>query len=173
LRKRFLPREHKKRKKLKNSWRKPKGHHSKARRKERHAPKMPGFGYRTPKAERKEIKVVHNLQELKESSGTVQIARRVGLKKKLEMLKAAEKLKVRVSNVKLETLKKRVDAKLKPKKEEKPPKKKPEKKKATEKKAVSTVPKKKDAKTSKEPTAKKPAKKPAKKTATKRAGRGR
>jgi large subunit ribosomal protein L32e len=153
LNKKFLPREHKKRKKLKNRWRKPKGYHSKSRRKERHAPKMPGFGYRTPKEERKEIVVVHNMEELKKATGIVQIARRVGLKKKMEMLKAAEKLKVKVSNINMERVQKKIDAKLKKEEVKKPAKKKKPEKKPTEK-----APAKKPAGKKAEP---KPAKKPA------------
>jgi large subunit ribosomal protein L32e len=146
LNKRFLPREHKKRKKLKNRWRKPKGYHSKSRRKERHAPKMPGFGYRTPKVERKEIIVVHNMEELEQSSGIVQIARRVGLKKKMEMLKVAEKLKIRISNVNLERVQKKVDDKLKKDKlKKKPEKKKTEEKAPAKKPAAEKAPAKKDA----------------------------
>ncbi len=168
MKKRFLPREHKKRKKLKDRWRKPKGFHSKARRKERHAPRMPGFGYRTPKTERKETKVVHNLDELRQSSGMVQIASRVGLKKRLKMLELAEKMKIKVLNVKLERVRQKVEKKLKVEEKKPKKKKKPEpKKKGLEKKAA---PKKPAKQISKKAAPKKPA---PEKTTVRKAGRGR
>ena len=99
-------------KRLKNKpkWRRPKGMHSKVRRKEKQKGKMPSPGYRTPKRVRGLHPsglipvIVNNLEELKsigkKKEGAI-ISSRVGKKKKLEMLDYANKHKFTILNVKI------------------------------------------------------------------------
>lgn len=104
----FLRREFHKRKKLKATWRKPKGFHSKVRRKERHASKMPTSSIRTPKTVRGKHpsgmieKVVMNMSDLKNArkEEIIRIASKVGRRKRLQILETAKKMKFRVIGAK-------------------------------------------------------------------------
>ncbi len=89
-------------KRLKEVWRKPKGHHSKLREKRKGLHKMPNIGYKKPEKLRKKWPIIHNLKELKEhkKGEEIIIASAVGDKKRLELLKYCEKEGIIVKNIK-------------------------------------------------------------------------
>ncbi len=99
-----------KKKRVSKKWRKPKGIQSKMRLKRKGYRQRMSSGYRSPKLVKnlnkeglKEIRV-HNIKDLEnvkenENQGIV-ISKRVGIKKKVEILKRCKELKLRVLNVK-------------------------------------------------------------------------
>ncbi|MCX8174219.1 MAG: 50S ribosomal protein L32e [Thermoplasmata archaeon] len=104
----FLRQEwHRYRRLQKVKWRVPRGTHSKMRRHYGYRPNVVSVGYRGPKAARnlhpsgfKEV-LVHNLNELKMIDPKLEacrIARTVGMKKRMEIMKEAEKMGIRVLN---------------------------------------------------------------------------
>lgn len=111
MKKRFLPREHKKRKFMKQRWRKPKGHHSKMRRRERHQAKMPGTGFKSPESKRgmhpsgfKPV-VISNEKEIQgidKKLNAIYLSGRLGMRKKVELTKTAQKMGFKVLNPKSE-----------------------------------------------------------------------
>lgn len=88
-------------------WRKPKGIHSKLKVREKSKGKMPSPGYGKPKELRylhpsglKEV-LVSNIKELEKinpEKEAVRISHSVGKKKRTEILKKAEELKIKVLN---------------------------------------------------------------------------
>lgn len=94
-------------KRLGKKWRRPRGMHSKLRRKEKDKGKMPSSGYRAPKELRylhpsslREV-LVHNVNELQyidTKTQAAKIAHTVGKKKRVDILKKAEELKIKVLN---------------------------------------------------------------------------
>lgn len=104
----FVRQDNPKRMKVNYKWRKPKGIHSKIRHKFKGRRKMPSPGYKSPR----EAKGLHfsglmsvgvssaiDIAKIrKESEGAV-IARSVGIKKKLEILKKARELNVSILNL--------------------------------------------------------------------------
>ncbi len=110
--KRHYRKEAKKRKRLDKRWRKPKGMHSKVRRKERYVQKMPNPGERTPKSKRhvhpcglKEV-LVNNVSELEKVNPKEFAVRfgKIGMKKKIELCKIAEKKGIKILNADLKKL---------------------------------------------------------------------
>ena len=96
----------KKRPKL-QKWRRPRGRHSKIRRKRFSYPIQPGIGYGTPKELRhlvkgKHVLLVRNLKELEKAdkNATIVLSRTIGAKKRLEMLKRALELNLNVRGAK-------------------------------------------------------------------------
>ncbi len=92
---------------LKDTWRKPKGRHSKMRKQERGRGRIPKPGYGSPASVKglnkqgfREVRVfnVSDLSRIDKSRESALIASTVGRKKRLEMLKKAEELGVIVSN---------------------------------------------------------------------------
>jgi large subunit ribosomal protein L32e len=85
-------------------WRKPRGRHSKIRRKRFGYPKAPTVGYRSPGKERGTIAglvpyLVHNTKELGAlTKKNIAIVSRVGARKKLEILKMAREKGIRIAN---------------------------------------------------------------------------
>lgn len=115
-------------KKIEKKWRKPKGIHSKMRRRLKGHGKMPSIGYGAAKKIRylhpsgfKQI-LVRNLDDLKKidaKSEAALIAKTVGLRKKIKLLKKIKELKIKVLNVKdIDTFLKTAEEKFKTKKEE-------------------------------------------------------
>ena len=94
-------------KRVKPSWRRPRGRQAKIRAKEKAKLRMPTPGYRIPRELRylhpiglREV-LIHNVDELLKVDPTKEVARiagRVGKKKRGEILKKAEELKIRVLN---------------------------------------------------------------------------
>jgi len=93
---------------LHGKWRAPRGSTSKLRRKEKSHGKQPSIGYGAPRILRflhpsglKEV-LVHNVNELQkvDAKSAAKIAGSVGRKKRIEILKKAEEMKVRILNPK-------------------------------------------------------------------------
>jgi len=93
-----------KRKKSWRTWRKAKGIHSKIRKRRAGYPSRPSIGYATPRKNAGLVKglkpvLVHNVEELKKADKkSIVILARVGAKKKLEILKLAQEMKLPVLN---------------------------------------------------------------------------
>ena len=93
-----------KRKKI-QKWRRPRGRHNKIRKKRFGYQSKPEIGYKSPKIQLGKVLglnpiLVHNKNELKNvgiASGI--IIARVGAKKKLEIIKKAEEMKIRILNM--------------------------------------------------------------------------
>jgi large subunit ribosomal protein L32e len=93
--------------KLKESWRRPKGRHSKLRKSERARGTTPRSGYGSPREVRglnrlgyRETRVssMRDMERLDPREEMAVISGSVGRKKRLELLRLAEERKVRVSN---------------------------------------------------------------------------
>ena len=104
----FIRQDNPKRMKLNDKWRKPKGIHSKIRHKFKGRRKMPSPGYKSPREAKglhsSGLKIVgiQSINDLikirKESEGAV-IAKSVGMKKRIEILKKARELNVNILNL--------------------------------------------------------------------------
>lgn len=88
-------------------WRRPKGRHSKMRKKRAGYPISPSIGYGKPVIMEGMIKgktpvVVNNVRDVEKSSkeNILVIGRKVGAKKKIEMIKKAKEMKLDILNVK-------------------------------------------------------------------------
>jgi large subunit ribosomal protein L32e len=144
-------REVHRRKRLTKTWRRPKGRHSKVKRKERFVQKMPSSRNRS-KAETRNMHpsgfneiLVRNVGEISVVDPKKYVVRiaRVGRRKKIEMLEKAKKMKIKVININIKKIPEKKEkpekkkAKEKPKpaeeKQEEKPKPKKEKPKATKK----------------------------------------
>jgi len=94
-------------KRLGTKWRKPRGLHSKMRVNRKYRPKVVSIGFRSPKAVRdlhpsgfKEV-LVHNPRDLKDldpKTQAIRIGHSVGTRKRQEIIKAADKMELRVLN---------------------------------------------------------------------------
>ena len=93
------------RKKAKISWRKPKGRHSKMRKRRVSYQNVVTIGHKKQKSLSGKIQgltpvLVHNLEELKKAGKeSILILAKVGAKKKLELIKEAEAKKLKILNV--------------------------------------------------------------------------
>lgn len=106
-RKKFNREGQHKKKSVPGSWRKPRGKHSNARLKKKHAANMPNTGHRTDKEIRGlhpsgyEEVLVHNtddLEELDEETEAARIASKVGGQKRETILEKAEELDIKILN---------------------------------------------------------------------------
>lgn len=92
--------------KRKVAWRRPTGTHSKIRRKRFGYPSKPTVGHRTPTTEQNLIKgvkatLVRNVNDLSNvEKGNGIIIARVGAKKKMDIIKKAQEMKVQILNMK-------------------------------------------------------------------------
>lgn len=88
-------------KKLKNSWRKPRGKHSKMRKGIKGKPRLVKIGYKSPTTD-KEMLIVRNKDEIEKIDTkkfkSVIISKTVGKKKRIEILKTAEEMGIEVLN---------------------------------------------------------------------------
>jgi large subunit ribosomal protein L32e len=94
-------------KRVKESWRRPRGIHSKVRIRKKGKIKMPSVGYGAPKELRflhpsglKEV-LISNLKDLEKvdpKTQAIRIAHTVGEKKRKEIIKKAEELKIKILN---------------------------------------------------------------------------
>ncbi len=82
----------------KPTWRKPKGRDSKMRLSRRSYPKTVSIGYK--QKSQKQYTLIHNLTELNNLKEKEAILARIGAKKKLEIIKAAQEKKIKLLNVK-------------------------------------------------------------------------
>ncbi len=105
----FLRQDWHKYKRFKNDpkWRKPRGLHSKMRRKFKGKPKMPDPGYGSPKAVRglhpsgyEEVLVynVKDVEKVDKERQAIRIASTVGTRKRMEIIKKAEELGIKILN---------------------------------------------------------------------------
>ncbi len=94
----FLRQEAHFKKRIPLNWRKPKGRHSKLREKRRGLHKMPGIGFGTGR--KKEIPLIHNLDELNQlkKGEKAILSKRIGNKKKIQMLELAVKKGIILTN---------------------------------------------------------------------------
>jgi large subunit ribosomal protein L32e len=92
---------------LGESWRRPKGRHSKLRKGRKPRGSLPGVGYRSPRAVRglgslgyREVRVfsVRDLESLDPKQDMAVLAGTVGTKKRLSLIKMAEEKGIRISN---------------------------------------------------------------------------
>jgi large subunit ribosomal protein L32e len=143
----FLRSESWRYKKLKESWRRPRGLDHKMRRKIKGWPPTVSTGYKGPKAARglhpsgyKEV-LVNNAKEISTIDPKTQAARiahTVGMKKRAQIIAAAKKKKVRILNIKVTPVKEKAkpeEAEEKPAEKTKKPVEKEEKPKGKSKKA--------------------------------------
>ena len=85
-------------------WRRPRGRHSKIRRKRFGYPCAPSMGYASPRAEAGKIAglvpcLVHNIRELEAlTKENIAIIARIGAKKKIELLKRAQERSIKIAN---------------------------------------------------------------------------
>jgi len=85
-------------------WRRARGMHNKIRRMRKGYPVMPMIGYKSNKAESGKVQglvpvLVHNVHELsKLSKHNIAIIAHVGARKKLDILKKADEMKIRILN---------------------------------------------------------------------------
>lgn len=139
----FIRQDSHKKKKLSKKWRKPRGLHSKMKKRRKGYRKIISSGYRSPKLVRgllasglKEIKI-NNIKDLDKLNNKTEIgiviSSTLGIKKKVEILKKCQELKLNVLNVKdIDTFIKKVEEKTKKKRKEKEEKKKEKSKKKKE-----------------------------------------
>jgi len=125
----FVRQEAHRRKRLGESWRRPRGIHSKMRIRKAGKPARVAIGYGSPAKLRgvlikkwpgKRPVLVYNLQELENLDPAKHVAiigRTVGLKKKIELIKKAEEKKIIIANLEPAKIKQTVEAKTKKKKE--------------------------------------------------------
>ena len=166
----FLRQDGHKKAKLKNVWRAPKGRQSKMRLKKKGKRKQPSLGYSSPKEVRglspkglKPIMInnIHELSNIKEGEGII-LSGKIGNKKRLEIIKKIQELKLNLLNINAEDYLKKIQEKLEKKKESKKEKlskkektKKELEKKTKEKKKEETVEKTEEEKEKKEKEEKK------------------
>ena len=129
-------------KKLENKWRKPKGMHSKMRRRMKSYRKSPEVGYGSPKAVKNLTKegaiplIIKSIKELENIGKNVVLilSGKIGLKKKLEIAKKVQKDNLKIKNLDAEKLIKDFEKKIEEKKKvKKVEKEKPKEKKETPK----------------------------------------
>ncbi len=116
----FLVQDYHRRKELPRKWRKPRGMHSKMRMRKKGHPKQAEIGYGSPKQtrnlDRKGMRRVlvssaKKLDDIDKSTEVAVISHGVGLKKKLEIIKAAEQKGITVANTSHAKLMKRIEGK--------------------------------------------------------------
>ncbi len=104
----FIRQEYPARKKLEKTWRKPKGIHSKMRKKKLGKKKQPGVGYKSPRLVRGLSReglvpiIIHTLNDLAKvtKNHILIIGRTIGSKKRIELLKKIKEKGFKVQNVK-------------------------------------------------------------------------
>ncbi len=87
-------------------WRRPRGTHSKMRRQRKGYPASPGVGYKNSKMNRGKIEslipiLINNINDLKKvgKENILIISRKIGAKKKIDLLKKISEMKLKVLNM--------------------------------------------------------------------------
>lgn len=87
-------------------WRRSKGMHSKMRKRRKSYPSSPGVGYKSPRKHSGKIQgmnpvLIHNEKELSKlgKNSAAIIAKKVGAKKKISIIKKAEEMKIKILNI--------------------------------------------------------------------------
>jgi len=99
------------RRKKRRTWRKAKGRDNKIRLKRFGYPTSPTIGHKSPKQESGKIKgltpvLVRNVKDLEKlDKDSIPILAKIGAKKKLDVIKKAEEMKIKILNVKKEAKK--------------------------------------------------------------------
>ena len=134
----FIRQDNPKRMKLNDKWRKPKGIHSKIRHHFKGRRKMPSPGYKSPAAVKgmhaTGLKIIRisspeEVSRINKNSEGIIIAKSVGVRKRLEILKKSREINVQVLNINAEDAIKKIEDYInsKKKKESKEAKKEPSK----------------------------------------------
>ena len=114
----FIRQDYGRRKRINSKWRKPKGIHSKIRHHFKGRRKMPSPGYKSPIAVKglhsSGLKIVNvysvdNIKKIKNQSEGAIIAKSVGFKKRLDILKKAKELNVNILNLNIDDQIKRIE----------------------------------------------------------------
>ncbi|ENN96185.1 50S ribosomal protein L32e [Methanocaldococcus villosus KIN24-T80] len=104
----FIRTEAHRHKRLGEKWRRPRGRHNKMRLKWKEKPKVVSIGYRSPKAVRGlhpsgyEDVLVYNVKDLEKinpEKQAIRIASSVGMRKKIEIIKKAKELGIKILNI--------------------------------------------------------------------------
>jgi len=94
-------------KKVKDRWRKPRGIHSKLRRKEKSKGKLPNVGYRSPKElrglhpsgmEEVYIQNINDLEKIDPKKQAARLSGKLGKRKKVKIVEKAKEMKIKVLN---------------------------------------------------------------------------
>ncbi len=98
--------------KKKQVWRRPKGRDNKMRERRKGYPIVVSVGYKKKKSERKSIKVVRNIEDMKKiEKNDIIIIGNIGKKKKIELAKKAIEMKVPVQNINIKKFLKKSEKK--------------------------------------------------------------
>ena len=144
----FIRQDTSKRMKLKIKWRKPKGHHSKIRHSFAGRRRMPSPGYKSPIEVRglhatglKSVRICspEELNNIKKGNEGIIVSKSVGLKKRLDIFRKANEMKIKVLNLNADEAIKKIEDFMSSKK-------KSSEKKPKEKAEVKTEPKKEEKK---------------------------
>ncbi len=107
-------------KRIKFQWRKARGIQSKVREERKgHGAKVK-IGYGTSKEGRKEIILITNLKDLENAKGEIVLSGKLGMRKRIELIKKAQEKKIKITNIKnAEEYLKKAEEKRKQKKQQK------------------------------------------------------
>ena len=106
--------------KKKQVWRRPRGRDNKMREKRRGYPSIVSIGYKKKNAERKEMIIIRNSQDLeKNAKSKALILGNIGKKKKIEILKKAQEMKIPIQNVNIKKFLEKQEKRMKKKIEKK------------------------------------------------------
>ena len=98
--KRKFVRQNISRKRLEVKWRRPRGIHSKLRLNKAGHIKKPSPGFMARRKDRVKTALIRNINDLTNAKQSALLSSKLGLKKKLEILKMAQELKLKILNVK-------------------------------------------------------------------------
>ena len=101
MKRKFIRQQGAGKKKLKLKWRRPRGIHSKLRLNKAGHRKKPSQGFRSSRKDRKSnINLITSIKDLTNAKPSILLSSKLGLKKKLEILKMAEESKLNILNIK-------------------------------------------------------------------------
>lgn len=103
-----------KNRKKKHKWRRPTGRDNKMRERRKGYPKVVSVGYKKEKTrgvEEKKPRIVSNLKELEKIKNEEIIIGKIGKRKKMEIVKKAKEMKIKIHNLNVEKFLKKFDKK--------------------------------------------------------------